>query len=73
MKVIETNNGITKLEHDEMDFKIFDDAIGFKEECIGLYIDKQAYERKVMRDSVYGVQVIEALNAYYKKQWGCKG
>lgn len=73
MKVIKTDNGITTLEHDGMDFKVYDEAIAFYEECIGVYVDKEAYEKKIIQGSDYGLLIVEALNEYYKKQWGCKG
>lgn len=72
MKIVKADKGITTLEHDGLEFKIFDDAIGFKEEFIGIYFDRNGTKQKVMRDSVYGVQVIDAVNAYYIKQWSCK-
>ena len=73
MKVTEGNCGITKLDHDGMVFTIFDDAIGFGEDTIGSYIDRNGKEQRVLRESVYGVQIVDAMNKYYATKWGCKG
>ena len=72
MKVIKADLGITTLEHDDIKFKVFDTAISFKEAVIGFYLDKDGKEQTVMENSIYGLQIIETINNYYKKKWGCK-